>query len=45
MMVNINGESEKRTCYFEVAFSLGDTSGNHKICGHYVNFVENACIK
>ena len=38
MMVNVNGQSVKRTCYFEVAFSLGDASGNHKLCGHYVNF-------
>ena len=45
MMVNINGESKKRTCYFEVAFSLGDASGNHKLCGHYVNFVRNVCRK
>ena len=45
MMVNLNGESEKRTCYFEVAFSLGDASGNHKLCGHYVNFSGNVCRK
>ena len=41
MMVNINGESEKQTCYFEVAFSLGDASGNHKLSGHYLIFVGN----
>ena len=45
MVVNVNGESEKRTCYFEVAFSLGDASGNHKLCGHYVNFAGNVCRK
>ena len=45
MMVNINGQSVKRTCYFEVAFSLGDASGNHKLCGHYVNFGGNVLRK
>ena len=34
MMVNINRNYEKRTCYFEAAFSLGDACGNHKLCGH-----------
>ena len=45
MMVNINGQSVKRTCYFEVAFSLRDASGNHKLCGHYVNFGGNVLRK
>ena len=42
MVVSINGV---RTCYFEAAFSIGDASGNHKYCGHYVNFVDNECRK
>ena len=45
MVVNINGVPSKRTCYFEVAFSIGDASGNHKLCGHYVNFVGNVSRK
>ena len=45
MMVNLNGQSVKRTCYFEVTFSLGDASGNHKLCGHYVNFAGNVFRK
>lgn len=45
MMVNVNGEVVKRTCYFEVAFSVGDASGNNKLCGHYVNFSGNILRK
>ena len=41
MMVNLNGDVVKRTCYFEVVFCIGDASGNHKLCGHYVNFASN----
>ena len=41
MMVNINGNYKIRTCYLEVAFSLGDACGNHKLCGHYLNYSKN----
>ena len=44
-MVNLNGNITKRTCYIEVAFSVGDASGNHKLCGHYVNFSGNISRK
>ena len=40
-MVNINGNYEIRTYYFEVAFCLGDALGNNKLCGHYQNFSKN----
>ena len=45
MMVNINGQSVKRTCYFDVAFSLGDASGNHKLYGYFVNVGGNILRK
>ena len=45
IMVNLNGNITKRTCYIEVAFSVGDASGNHKLCGHYVNFSGNISRK
>ena len=41
MMVNINGYHEIRTCYFEVAFAIGDALGNNKLCGRYLNFSNN----
>ena len=41
----MNGVPLKRTCYFKVAFSIGDASVNHKLCGHYVDFVGNVCRK
>ena len=41
MMVNINGNYERRTCYFEVVFSIGDACGNQKLCGHRVIFSGN----
>lgn len=41
MMVNINGYHEIRTCYFEVAFAIGDALGNNKLCGQYLNFSKN----
>ena len=45
MMVNVNGHICMRTCYFEVAFTLGDASGNNKLCGHYTNFSGNIARK
>ena len=44
-MVNFNGYIFMRTCYFEVAFTLGDSSGNNKLCGHYTNFSGNIARK
>ena len=41
MIVNINGNVRKTTCYFEVAYIIGDSLGNNKISGHYVNFSGN----
>ena len=41
MMVNINGNFKIRTCYFKVAFSVGDACGNHKLCGCYLFFSKN----
>ena len=45
MKVNINGQVCMRTCYFEVAFHLGDAAGNKKLCGHYTNFSGNIARK
>ena len=34
MVVNVNGNVSKITCYFEVEFSIGYASVNYKLCGH-----------
>ena len=45
MVVNLNGNVMKRTCYFETAFYIEYASGNHKLCGHYFNFSRNISKK